>query len=127
MDMFCGSFRLDETSSLRKLGRSSSSLVASELVTSEIARITAYEKLSQSMRLTDESTTNHKHCKRNSAWTSLLKVFSYKKVENATVKKRQTTAQTAAEAPRVVDVGDAKKRRSSWIPDPHRRWPVQGW
>ncbi|KAI3462484.1 hypothetical protein Pfo_019147 [Paulownia fortunei] len=127
MAMFCGSFRLEESSSQRRLGRSNSSLVASELVNSEVARITAYEKLSQSMRLTDESSTSHQHCRRNRAWTSVLKVFSYKKVLNRNVKRRQTTVETVAEAPRVVAAGDAKKRRSSWLPDPHRRWPVQGW
>ncbi|KAL0423902.1 UNVERIFIED_CONTAM: hypothetical protein Sradi_0925000 [Sesamum radiatum] len=123
---------LDESSSLRRIGRSSSSLVASELVTSEIARITAYEKLSQSMRVTAEespSTNERKqHCRRNKAWTSLVKLFSHKKVENnRNVKHRRVTVATVAEPPREVVAGDTKKSRTCWLPDPHRRWPVQGW
>ncbi|KAL0286444.1 UNVERIFIED_CONTAM: hypothetical protein Sangu_2731400 [Sesamum angustifolium] len=132
MSLVCGSFRLDESSSLRRIGRSSSSLVASELVTSEIARITAYEKLSQSLRVTAEespSTNERKQrCRRNKAWTSLVKLFSHKKVENnRNVKHRRVTVATVAEPPRVVVAGDTKKSRTCWLPDPHRRWPVQGW
>ncbi|PIN00466.1 hypothetical protein CDL12_27028 [Handroanthus impetiginosus] len=125
----CGSFRHDESSSLRRLGRSNSTLVESELVTSEVARIIAYERLSKSMRYTHESSPEIKqqqYCKKRTAWTSVLKVFSNKKVGNVNWKKRQTTVETVAEPPRVAAT-DANKRRSSWLPNPHRRWPVQGW
>lgn len=104
MGMLCGSFRMDEQSSLRRLGRSSSSLVVSE---ADAARISGYERLSQSMRFPGDSCNTTKR----RGWRSILSFFSYK--------KKQASTQTAAEPP--------KKRPATWTPHPHRRWPVQGW
>ncbi|KAA8531878.1 hypothetical protein F0562_006406 [Nyssa sinensis] len=110
MEKISRSFRLERGSSL-KLGRSNSSLLASELVSSEIARITGYERLTESMRLTDELSTDRR--RKNRAWKFLVKVFSFRKIGDDDV-----IGQPAEEK---------KKSRSSWFPDPHRRWPVQGW
>ncbi|KAM7516256.1 hypothetical protein LguiA_005839 [Lonicera macranthoides] len=119
MDLISRSFRLERGSSLKhNLGRSNSSLLASELVSSEISRFTAYDKLSQSMRLTGESTVYRR--RRNKAWSFLTKVFYFNKPDSADVIGRLGT-----NPPRKA-AGERNSRRSSWIPDPNRRWP-QGW
>ncbi|CAI9754179.1 unnamed protein product [Fraxinus pennsylvanica] len=108
MNIFCGSLslRFDEIRCpSKRVGRSNSSLVASD-----VARITSYERLSESTRY--ESNTG---CSmRRRAWSCVMKVFSFKKMIDG-----QTTTPRGAEK--------AKKRRSSWLPNPHQRWPVQGW
>lgn len=123
--MISRSFRLERGSSLHNmLKRSNSSLLASELVSAEIARVTAYEKLFQSMRLTDEyasSSYGHDHDRRRrrnrSGWSFLTKVFSFKKKGSHDVNP----------PPQVDMAAEEKKKRSTWLPDPQRRWPVQGW
>ena len=121
MDFISRSFRLERGSSLKhNLGRSNSSLLASELVSSEISRFTAYEKLSESMRLTGESTVYRR--RRNKAWSFLTKVFSFNKTDRGDVIGREG----ANHPPRTAAARERNSRRSSWIPDPNRRWP-QGW
>lgn len=123
--MISRSFRLERGSSLHNmLKRSNSSLLASELVSAEIARVTAYEKLSQSMRLTDEyasSSYGHDHDRRRrrrnrSGWSFLTKVFFFKKKGSHDVNPQPQ-----------VDMAAEEKKKSTWLPDPQRRWPVQGW
>lgn len=120
MKMISKSFRLERGSSLsNRLERSNSSLLASEYS----PRITTYEKLSKSSRFPEEtppiSRSYHDHHRRGnkSSWSFLTKVFSsFKKTDNqahVTVNPSQSTVQ--------------KKKRSSWLPDPQQRWPVQGW
>lgn len=67
------------------------------------------------MRLDNESASEKSRSSRkNKAWGILNKVLSFTKVgtkkEEEKKKKREPT-----------------KRRSTWLPDPERRWPVQGW
>lgn len=135
MNLISRSFRLEKGPSLsNRLERSSSSLLASELVIRE----TSYEKLSQSMRFADEYELSsydygydheyelpsyehgHSHGKgrRNrSSWSFLTKVFSCKKMGSSRgVKPPQVT----------MAVGE-KNKRSTWLPDRQRRWPIQGW
>lgn len=103
------SFRLQRDSSMR-LGRSNSSLLLSESITAECARITSYERLSESMRLSNECNSQLRR-KNNRTWRFLSKVFSYRKVSEDDAPKEKTKKQAS----------------SSWLPDPNRRWPVQGW
>ncbi|GAV68769.1 hypothetical protein CFOL_v3_12272 [Cephalotus follicularis] len=110
------SFRLQRGSSLR-LQRSSSSLLRSESVSAECRRITGYERLSESMRLSDELDDVSHRRKKIRAFGFLSKVFSFRKFDGDFEKKQ---GQGVVEEKK-------KKRRSSWLPDPARRWPVQGW
>lgn len=120
--MISTSFRLDRGSSLsNRLERSNSSLLASEYIS---PRITIYEKLSKSSRFLEESPpisrSYHDHHRRGnkSGWSFLTKVFSsFKKTDSQahpTVKPSQSAVQE-------------KKKKTSWLPDPQQRWPVQGW
>jgi hypothetical protein len=110
------SFRLQRGPSIR-LGRSYSSALVSETTTSEYAGITRYERLSKSMRQSGEHSTEKKS-RRNKDWGFLSKVFSFRKTPGVA---------EAKQGPEKVTNSKKKKRRSSWLPDPDRRWPVQGW
>ncbi|CAK9152412.1 unnamed protein product [Ilex paraguariensis] len=127
MDLLSKSFRLERGSSLKRLGRSNSSHLASELAfSSEIARITAYERLSQSMRFTGESSGSRR--RKNRALVLLSKIFCWKKI-GGDEKKGQGAVETRAKPTTQVVPEESdmkKKRQSSWLPGPHRRWPVQG-
>nr|KYP66759.1 hypothetical protein KK1_013067 [Cajanus cajan] len=96
-----------------RLSRSHHILLSSESVTSECAKIAGYERLSQSLRISGEHDFSDKHKKHKRGVGLLGKVFSFKKISsphedpNKVVKK--------------------EKKRSSWLPDPDRRWPIQGW
>ncbi|XP_059283143.1 uncharacterized protein LOC132036780 [Lycium ferocissimum] len=146
-------------SSIRKLGRSRSTLLASELIPCGISRDTTYERLSKSMRnveIVDEDTSiiSHKR-KKNKAWVFLMRVFSFKKTigdENISEKvvdageksmevvaginkeKMQSSSweragETITQKPgdQVLVVEKKKIRQPTFLPDPYRRWPVQGW
>ncbi|XAR57898.1 hypothetical protein NMG60_11026188 [Bertholletia excelsa] len=114
------SFRLDRGHSMR-LERSGSSVLASELGCSEIVRITAYERLSQSAGIASRDCPDgFRRRRKTGAWTLLRKVFSFQKVDGGHMKGRRAAATVAPEE-------EKKNRRSSWLPDPNRRWPVQGW
>lgn len=108
------SFRLPRGPSIRP-GRSYSSRLVSETITSEYAGIARYERLSKSMRLSGEQSCIEKKSIRNKDWGLLGKVFSFRKTPGA------------AEAKQGPEKVMKKKKRSSWLPDPDRRWPVQGW
>lgn len=138
--MMSRSFRL-EGSSWRKVGRSNSSLLASELVGSEteIARLAAYERLSESMRVDtadDYSAGYSRRCRsKRRGWSSfLVKAFSFRKRDGASaaaydVCSRQVAEEAALKQPpeAMVLVAEKKKMKSVWFPNPHRRWPVHGW
>jgi hypothetical protein len=111
------SFRLQSGPSFRN-GRSYRSALVSETITSEYAGITRYERLSESMRLSGEHTTETKSRRNKEYWglLTLSKVFSFRKSTDA--------AEANIQGPENVV---KKKKRSSWLPDPDRRWPVQGW
>ncbi|CAI9110765.1 OLC1v1010843C1 [Oldenlandia corymbosa var. corymbosa] len=134
------SFRMDEgpssssSSSWRRLRRSNSLLLASELaVDSEFATIGPYQRLSQSMQIDSGSgflcKPNNIHLSKGgaaTAWTGKLgKLFTFKGIRG------RLQVPVAGNKP-VPELGVAtqpanKKKRSSWLPDPDRRWPVQGW
>lgn len=90
-----------------RLSKSERILLSSESVTSQFA---AYERLSQSMRLNEE----YKKNKTNQKGTRFLsKVLTFTRIstphEEHEIKAKK------------------EKKRSSWLPDPHKRWPIQGW
>uniref|UniRef100_A0A7C8Z4R0 Uncharacterized protein n=1 Tax=Opuntia streptacantha TaxID=393608 RepID=A0A7C8Z4R0_OPUST len=110
----CSSFRF---------GRSSSSILFSDSIPSESARFTAYHSLSKSMRLNAESSRVHSTSfrkKNNQPWRILSRIFSRRKSNgpNQIIREAKVTGD---------DRSSAVKKRSSWLPDPNRRWPVQGW
>ncbi|KAL7231478.1 hypothetical protein ACSBR2_009684 [Camellia fascicularis] len=119
MEIMSRSLRLERGSSLR-LGRSNSSVLVSELVSSDISRITSYERLSKSMRLSSAESGGFHRRRKSRAWAFLSKVFSFRRIDGeGAAENEPKPPQAAAEK--------QNKRRSSWLPDPHRRWPVQGW
>ncbi|PON67668.1 hypothetical protein PanWU01x14_100920 [Parasponia andersonii] len=98
-------------------------MLISKLITSERLRVTSYERLSESMRLDNEyvsdksSSSSTTSTRKNRAyWGILTKVLCFtqvgtkQRIKQVEDKKNETT-----------------KRRSTWLPDPERRWPVQGW
>ncbi|KAG2724810.1 hypothetical protein I3843_01G034000 [Carya illinoinensis] len=107
------SFRLQRGSSLR-IVRSYSSALVSETIPPECAEIASYERLSNSMKLSNEYSTGQNN-KKDKDWGLLGKVFSFRK------------ASANVEAKRGPENVKRKKKRSSWLPDPQKRWPVQGW
>ncbi|CAK7339561.1 unnamed protein product [Dovyalis caffra] len=118
MELVCRSFRLERGSSI-KLGRSNSSLLVSESISSECAKIAGYERLSASMRMSSEQDIRYRS-RKSRAFMFISKVFSFRKISGDCETKQQANMVTQEEKKR-------KKNRSSWLPDPGRRWPVQGW
>lgn len=97
-------------------------LLSSESVTSECTRIAgSYERLSKSMRLSGEyDFSDQQHKKHNKRGFGFLnKVLSLTRNSNP-----HEGPHVAAEA---ATATKKEKKRSSWLPDPHRRWPIQGW
>ncbi|OWM74575.1 hypothetical protein CDL15_Pgr005155 [Punica granatum] len=106
--------------------RSNSSLLLSESITTEYAAVVAYERLSESMRLSSSrdtrcvchfERTNYKKSSSR-ALTLLGKIFSVRKTEGC--RNRQPEIG-------VIPAEKKAKKWSSWLPDPECRWPVQGW
>ncbi|KAI4331425.1 hypothetical protein MLD38_029615 [Melastoma candidum] len=111
-----GSFRLRSFS--RRVGRSNSCLLESELARSDdFGAIVGYQRLSESMRLTGERdyvSGIRPGKKRAGVVVGLFgRVFSFRR-------QRPEEGRKAEEMKK-------KKKRSSWLPDPDRRWPIQGW
>ncbi|CAL5188029.1 unnamed protein product [Lathyrus oleraceus] len=94
------------------MSRSERILLSSESVTSECAKIAGYERLSQSMKLDEED--EHKKNKKGTIGF-LSKVLTL------------TKTSTTHEANEVAVEEKKEKKRSSWLPDPDKRWPIQGW
>lgn len=131
MDTMSRSFRL-EGSSWRKVGRSNSSLLASELVGSEIeiARLAAYERLSESMRVATADDYSARYSRISSrrrktrGWSFLVKAFSFRKRDTAAaaddVCSRQVVEEAALKPPpeTVVLVAEKKNMKSVWFPNP---------
>ncbi|KAJ7952996.1 hypothetical protein O6P43_024756 [Quillaja saponaria] len=119
-----GSFRLQRGSSLR-LWRSHSSRFLSESITSECSRITRYERVSESVRPTNEYDFREAEGGRkrnNRAFEILSKVFTLRRISvQEEIKQRRPVAAAADKEEK------KKKKRSSWLPDPDKRWPIQGW
>ncbi|POO02537.1 hypothetical protein TorRG33x02_015210 [Trema orientale] len=101
-------------------------MLMSEAISSECSRVTSYERLSESMRLDNEyvpsrsssrSSITTSTRKNRAYWGILTKVLSFTQVGT-----KQRTKQIDDRKK-----NETTKRRSTWLPDPERRWPVQGW
>ncbi|KAI6697113.1 hypothetical protein NL676_017232 [Syzygium grande] len=124
-----GSFRLQGGRPFSKLGRPNSSLLLSESITAECARAAGYERLSESTRLsTDPAGFGLRQGggggggggrARGRVASFLTRVFSFVRAPAAGHDGRREAEECGA--------AKAIKKRSSWLPDPDRRWPVQGW
>lgn len=126
--------RSSSSSAWKRLTRSNSLILGSELAVSgsEFGRVTSfpYQRLSQSKWLSSDEHGEYKpiiSTRKLAGWTYLGKVFSFKRMGG----RGQVVAEAATKLPEVeVEVLAQvvkKKKRSSWLPDPDRRWPVQGW
>ncbi|KAI4314849.1 hypothetical protein L6164_027716 [Bauhinia variegata] len=96
-----------------RMSRSHDSILLSESVTSECAKINGYERLSQSMRLSGEIDLSDGRKRNKRGFGLLSRVFAFSRI----------TAHERSE----VAAEKSEKKRSSWLPDPNRRWPIQGW
>ncbi|GAU18514.1 hypothetical protein TSUD_233860 [Trifolium subterraneum] len=69
------------------------------------------------MRLNEEyEYEEHKKNKRGVGFLS--KVLNFTRI---------STPQEAAEMAAAAAEKEKKRKRSSWLPDPDKRWPIQGW
>lgn len=118
MELVCRSFRVERGASI-KFGRSNSSLLISESISSECTRVARYENLSASMRMSNDQDIGYRS-RKSRAYTFISKVFSFRKISSDCETRQQADMVTQEEK-------KGKKKRSSWLPDPERRWPVQGW
>lgn len=107
--------------------RSHHILLSSESVTSECSRIAAYERHSQSMRLTgeeydfsDQHNYNYKELKRGMGL--LGKLFSFTRLISSSSHDQDEDPNNNYKV-----LKKHHKKRSSWLPDPQKRWPIQGW
>lgn len=101
---------------------SHSSVLLSESVTSECARIAGYERLSKSMRLTGECDFDFSDGRKKNSKVGLgllSKVFTFRKISSGQERPQAAVAMAAEKK--------KEKKRSSWLPDPEKRWPIQGW
>ncbi|KAJ6732919.1 hypothetical protein OIU74_004801 [Salix koriyanagi] len=118
MELVCRGFRQERGPSINS-GRSSSSLLISESILPECARIAGYDRLSASMRMRNEPDIGYRS-RKSRVCTFISKVFGFRKICSDC--ETEQPGDTLAREGR-----SGKKKRSSWLPDPERRWPVQGW
>ncbi|GMN29503.1 hypothetical protein TIFTF001_002456 [Ficus carica] len=98
--------------------RSNGALLDLESISSECSRIASYERLPSDDRKACRSVTEKRSAKKKIGALGIIilsKVLSFAKDENNHNHNNKKTTTTG------------KKRRSTWLPDPERRWPVQGW
>lgn len=106
----------------RAMGISKSSRLVMESVSAEYSAMAGYQRLSQSMRFSDEMVQMRKQQRGSGrTWRFLSRVFSGRKNVEVGEFEEQMTKEKESEKMKY------KKRRSSWLPDPDTRWPVQGW
>ncbi|XP_074558185.1 uncharacterized protein LOC141814085 [Curcuma longa] len=110
------------------VGRSYSSrlILGSSPIASECAR---YERISKSARSPEELAPPQPRRSKAGAWRFLTQYFSGKRLcELPNIDQADNNYYEEGEGTREIDKNkDRKKRRASWLPDPERRWPVQGW
>nr|DAD40720.1 TPA_asm: hypothetical protein HUJ06_015043 [Nelumbo nucifera] len=137
-------------------GGGNSSMLVSESISLECARSTSYEKLSPPARAADDDECTNPlpappaaRPKKKKAWKFLSRVLCKPgKSDGGGGGDSESVTDSGAdsidgsrgeEAKEDVDTGSTskveekkkkkkkKKNRSSWLPDPEKRWPVQGW
>ncbi|WOK92275.1 hypothetical protein Cni_G00966 [Canna indica] len=125
MEDLGGSFRLHRSNSfhVRTVGRSHSSrMLLESSVSSECAQVAKYERLSLSTRSSDEP---RQRGPRVGVWRLLTDAFARTISELPAAAYNSKATEMSAE--KKEKKKKKKKRWSSWLPDPDRRWPVQGW
>lgn len=110
-------------------GRSYSSrlILGSSPIAAECAR---YGRISKSLRSAEDHLPPQPRRSKAGAWRFLTQYFSGKRLgDSANVDRADNNYYEKGEGPRAINKNkDRKKRRaSSWLPNPERRWPVQGW
>nr|DAD21664.1 TPA_asm: hypothetical protein HUJ06_023127 [Nelumbo nucifera] len=136
------SFRLESTASSSSSsptkqggsgGGNSSSMLVTKLISSECAKNTGYEKLPRSVRTTEaDECGDAANLKKNIAWKFLSRMIC-KQEKIGDGSDSGSGSSSGVEGVKEDDGSTSKaevkqkKKRSSWLPDPERRWPVQGW
>ncbi|KAJ4962192.1 hypothetical protein NE237_022131 [Protea cynaroides] len=101
-----------------------SSILLSETISDDCNRITAYERLSQSMGFSDfELSHGRPRKKKQQIWVCITWVFSM----HGHGDRNQNNKEDATAVDSCKLQVEKKKRHPSWLPDPDRRWPIQGW
>ncbi|KAL1316416.1 hypothetical protein HN51_068606 [Arachis hypogaea] len=107
---------MDFSSRSFRVSKSQRILLSSESLNLECG---GYERLSQSMRIIGEhdfSDPKRKHSKKGNLGI-LSKFLSF---------TSRTFSSSSHHKEAAVAVKKEKKR-SAWLPDPQKRWPIQGW
>ncbi|GAB2231841.1 hypothetical protein Droror1_Dr00010857 [Drosera rotundifolia] len=94
----------------------------SDSIPAESNRFLGYERLSQSTRFADDKSPpgegkRSDRFPRGRKWGFLIRVFSFRKL----------TADSGRSGEGKMEKEKKKTEASAWLPDPDRRWPVQGW
>ncbi|GAB2279529.1 hypothetical protein Dimus_014169 [Dionaea muscipula] len=118
--------------SIISLRRSRSTVLFSDSIPAESAKYFGYERLSRSMRFSDASTIREIEMEKKSNSDSkgirfLSRVFSSRKSNTRLEDLAAEEMKKKAEKDTTKQGMKKKKKWSSWLPDPDRRWPVQGW
>ncbi|OIW11004.1 hypothetical protein TanjilG_22811 [Lupinus angustifolius] len=98
-----------------KLSSSHHIMLSSEL-SSESSRIGGYERLSKSVRLTGEHDFIDQNKELKRGMGIFGKVFSFTRISSSSHKGLDNKVMVKKQ-----------NKRSSWLPDPEKRWPIQGW
>ncbi|MED6134412.1 hypothetical protein PIB30_036748 [Stylosanthes scabra] len=109
---------MDFNSRSFRLSKSQRVLLSSESVNLECG---GYERLSQSMRITGErdfGDPQRKHNIKKGNLGILSKFLSF---------TRTLSSSSSHHKAEVAAVKKKEKKRSAWLPDPQKRWPIQGW
>ncbi|KAG6484517.1 uncharacterized protein LOC122010462 [Zingiber officinale] len=110
------------------VGRSYGSrlILGSSPIAAECAR---YARISKSFRSPEELPPPQPRRSKAGAWRFLSQYFSGKRLrELPNIDHADNNYYEEGEGTREIHKNkDRKKRRASWLPDPERRWPVQGW
>eukprot|EP00252_Welwitschia_mirabilis_P003900 TRINITY_DN13998_c0_g1_i1.p1 TRINITY_DN13998_c0_g1~~TRINITY_DN13998_c0_g1_i1.p1 ORF type:complete len:138 (+),score=13.74 TRINITY_DN13998_c0_g1_i1:303-716(+) len=119
--------------------RDFSSSILRESLTSDSLRFTKYENLNQSLRFEGLGTDVRKaelqegveisrnRGFRSSFWKKKFKTLSLNGRSPRKDRSEEIGADQSDPSQNSSQTKGKVKRRSSWLPDPNRRWPVQGW
>lgn len=91
-----------------------------------------YERLSQSMRLPEDTVQQEPEKALTHSQSHVQKPIARKLIDKVFKKDGEKDKDKEKEKEKDGDGGNSpankeKKKRSSWLPDPEKRWPVQGW
>jgi hypothetical protein len=92
-----------------------------------------YERLSQSMRLPEDTAQEPEQKALIHSQSPVQKPIARKLIDKVFKKDAEKDKDKEKEKEKDGDgdggspVNKEKKKRSSWLPDPEKRWPIQGW